>query len=124
MNLFNELKQSTLSQLVELTNELKKFCNITPLSLNSQNISQLQKLKNPSLTVEKKTHVNIFLKTFDSNKKILILKTLRTITNLGLKESKHLIDSCPSIIKKNVPVKESVKIKEQLILSGAEVYFE
>ena len=72
--------------------------------------------------VEEKTSVTIVLKNAGSNK-IGVIKEIRAITTLGLKEAKDLVDAAPKPIKENVPVKDAEAIKKTLEAAGAQVEF-
>ncbi len=69
---------------------------------------------------EEKTSVTIILKNAGANK-IQVIKEIRGITTLGLKEAKDLVDSAPKPIKENVAVKEAEAIKKTLEAAGAQV---
>ncbi len=70
--------------------------------------------------VEEKTSVTVFLKSTGDNK-IGVIKEIRAITSLGLKEAKDLVDTAPKPIKDNVPVKEAEAMKKSLEAAGAQV---
>ena len=70
--------------------------------------------------VEEKTSVTIVLKSAGSNK-IAVIKEIRAITTLGLKEAKDLVDAAPKPVKENVPVKDAEAIKKTLEAAGAQV---
>ena len=55
------------------------------------------------------------------DKKINVIKAVRGITSLGLKEAKDLVDGAPSVIKDAVPKEEAEEIKKQLEEAGASV---
>ena len=69
---------------------------------------------------EEKTSVTIVLKNAGTNK-IAVIKEIRAITTLGLKEAKDLVDAAPKPVKDNVPVKEAEAIKKTLEAAGAQV---
>ena len=69
---------------------------------------------------EEKTSVNIVLANAGANK-IGVIKEIRAITTLGLKEAKDLVDAAPKTVKENVPVKEAETIKKTLEAAGATV---
>uniref|UniRef100_A0A7C6AAW6 Large ribosomal subunit protein bL12 n=1 Tax=candidate division WOR-3 bacterium TaxID=2052148 RepID=A0A7C6AAW6_UNCW3 len=69
---------------------------------------------------EAKTEFTVTL-TSVGDKKIQVLKELRALTNLGLKEAKDLIDKTPSVIKEGVSKEEAEKIKTKLEEVGAKV---
>ena len=70
--------------------------------------------------VEEKTSVTIVLKGAGANK-IQVIKEIRAVTTLGLKEAKDLVDAAPKPVKENVPVKEAEAIKKALEAAGAQV---
>ena len=69
---------------------------------------------------EEKTSVTIVLKSAGTNK-IAVIKEIRAITTLGLKEAKDLVDAAPKPVKENVPVKDAEAIKKTLEAAGAQV---
>jgi large subunit ribosomal protein L7/L12 len=69
---------------------------------------------------EKKTDFEVVLKEVGPNK-IKVIKEIRTITALGLKESKDLVDGAPNTVKEHVDKKEAEGIKEKLEAVGAVV---
>jgi large subunit ribosomal protein L7/L12 len=69
---------------------------------------------------EEKTSFNVIL-TASGDKKIQVIKEIRTITNLGLKEAKDLVDSAPKPVKENVSKEEAEDIKKKLEAQGASV---
>ncbi|MGB3536495.1 MAG: 50S ribosomal protein L7/L12 [Microcoleaceae cyanobacterium] len=70
---------------------------------------------------EEKTEFDVILEEFPADKKIAILKVVRTITGLGLKEAKDLVESAPKPIKEGVAKDAAEDIKKQLEESGAKV---
>ena len=71
---------------------------------------------------EVKDSVTIVLKSAGANK-IGVIKEIRTITTLGLKEAKDLVDAAPKTVKENVPMKDAEAIKKTLEAAGAQVEF-
>ncbi len=70
--------------------------------------------------VEEKTEFDVILKNAGANK-INVIKEVRTITGLGLKEAKDLVDGAPKPIKQGVSKDEAANIKKQVEAAGAEV---
>src|SRR5512147_538158 len=70
---------------------------------------------------EEKTEFTVVLKSFDEAKKIPVIKEVRAITGLGLKEAKDLVEAGNKTVKENVSKEESAKIKQQLEAAGAVV---
>lgn len=70
--------------------------------------------------VEEQTEFNVILEA-SGDKKINVIKEVRAITGLGLKEAKALVDECPKPLKEGVSKEEAQKIKEQLEAAGAQI---
>ena len=74
----------------------------------------------PAEAVEEVTEFNVILESAGANK-INVLKEVRTITGLGLKEAKDLVDSAPKPVKEGVKKEEAAEIKAKLEAVGATV---
>jgi len=70
---------------------------------------------------EEKTEFALVLSQVPADKKINVLKVVRTITGLGLKESKELVDSVPKTLKEGLSASEAEQLKTQLTEAGAQV---
>ena len=75
----------------------------------------------PAEEVEEKTEFNVMLDEVPADKKIAILKVVRTLTGLGLKEAKDIVDSAPKAVKEGVSKEEAEGIQKALEEAGAEV---
>jgi large subunit ribosomal protein L7/L12 len=69
---------------------------------------------------EEQTEFDVILTSF-GDKKIQVIKEVRAITSLGLKDAKTLVDEAPQPVKEGIPQDEAEKIKEQLEGAGAQV---
>ncbi|MEK7448738.1 MAG: 50S ribosomal protein L7/L12 [Planctomycetota bacterium] len=74
----------------------------------------------PAAVQEEKTTFDVILKEIGANK-IQVIKVVRAVTNLGLKEAKDLVDGAPKPVKTGIPKDEAEKIKKELEASGAKV---
>lgn len=74
----------------------------------------------PAAAAAEQTEFTIVLTAAGANK-IQVIKEIRTITGLGLKESKDLVEGAPKNVKEGVTKEEAAKIKEQLEKAGAKV---
>ena len=70
--------------------------------------------------VEEKTEFDVILTGF-GEKKLGVIKVIREITGLGLKEAKDMVEGCPKAVKEGVSKDEAEKIKAQLVEAGATV---
>jgi large subunit ribosomal protein L7/L12 len=68
-----------------------------------------------------KTEFTVSLDGFDAAKKINVIKVVREITGLGLKEAKDLVEGAPKPVKENISKEDAEKVKKQLEDGGAKV---
>jgi large subunit ribosomal protein L7/L12 len=74
----------------------------------------------PAAAVEEQTEFNVMMTKIGENK-INVIKAIRTITGLGLKEAKDLVESAPTAVKEGIPKAQAEEIKKQLEEAGASV---
>ncbi len=117
--LINAIENLTVMELTELVQKLKDKFGITQTTFTVPTAGVAQP-STPLETKEEKTEYTVTLVSV-GEKKIQVLKELRALTNLGLKEAKDLIDNVPSVIKEKVPKEEAEKIKAKLEEVGAKV---
>jgi large subunit ribosomal protein L7/L12 len=70
---------------------------------------------------EEKTEFSITLKEYPADKKVTVIKVIREVTGLGLKEAKDLVEGAPSLVKEAVSKADVEKIKKSLEDVGAKV---
>jgi large subunit ribosomal protein L7/L12 len=70
--------------------------------------------------VEEQTEFDVILTSFGENK-VSVIKTVRSITGLGLKEAKDAVEGVPTVLKEGVPKAEAEDVKKQLTEAGATV---
>jgi large subunit ribosomal protein L7/L12 len=70
--------------------------------------------------VEEQTEFDVILTSFGENK-VAVIKTVRGITGLGLKEAKDAVEGVPTVLKEGIPKAEAEDIKKQLTEAGATV---
>jgi large subunit ribosomal protein L7/L12 len=70
--------------------------------------------------VEEQTEFDVILTSFGENK-VAVIKTVRGITGLGLKEAKDAVEGVPTVLKEGIPKAEAEEIKKQLAEAGAAV---
>ena len=115
--ILNFILQEKSIQLSLIYNSL---IDIYKLNINNLKISEnILETENLIEEIQKEKKYNIILNKIEQNKKLSLLKIIRNITNLGLKECKDIIDNIPSIIKKNLTYNESLIIKKLLEDNGA-----
>jgi len=70
--------------------------------------------------VEEKTDFNVVLTGF-GDKKLNVIKVVREVTGLGLKEAKDLVEAVPSVVKEGLPKAEAEAVKAKLVEGGATI---
>ncbi len=113
-NILNIIENMTLVDLNQLVIFLKKKYNI-------ENFENINESLNFSIKKEnEKTEYILNLLNFGNNK-ISIIKTIKDMNNLGLKEAKELVESCPVLIKKSLDYNYLESYKDKLENLGAKV---
>ncbi len=115
------IEKMTVLELSELVKELEEKFGVSAQAVqvaapNAGAVAQAQ----AGGPAEEKTEFDVHLKSA-GEKKIQVIKVVRSITTLGLKEAKELVDKAPSIVKEKVSKEEAENIKKQLEEAGAEV---
>ena len=70
---------------------------------------------------EEQTEFTVTLESIDAAKKIAVIKEVRAVTGLGLKEAKDLVEGAPKVIKENISKEDAAKIKESVEAAGGVV---
>lgn len=110
----------TLLEAVELKNILKDEHGIEPAAGGGVMMAGTAAGGTAGAEAEEKTEFDIILKSF-GDKKINVIKEVRAITGLGLKEAKDLVEAGGKAVKEGVSKEEADTIKKQLEDAGAEV---
>ena len=102
-SLGDQLVELTVKEVNELASYLKETHGIEPAAAAAE-----------------KTNFDVVLKAAGANK-LQIVKLVKELTGLGLKEAKDLVDGAPKTIKEGLPKDEAENLKKQLTEAGAEV---
>jgi large subunit ribosomal protein L7/L12 len=117
--IFDELGKMTVLELVELKNKIEEEWGITaaaPVAVAAPGGGG----GGDGAVAEEKTSFDVVL-TAAGGQKIQVIKVVRAVTGLGLKEAKDLVDSAPKPVKEGVAQEEADQIKSQLEEAGATV---
>jgi large subunit ribosomal protein L7/L12 len=117
--LFDELGKMSVLELVELKNKIEEEWGITaaaPVAVAAPGGAAA----GDGAAAEEKTSFDVVL-TAAGGQKIQVIKVVRAVTGLGLKEAKDLVDSAPKPVKEGVAQEEADQIKAQLEEAGATV---
>ena len=116
--IFDELGKMTVLELVELKNKIEEEWGITAAAPMA--VAAAAPAGGGGEAAEEKTSFDVVL-TEAGGQKIQVIKVVRAITGLGLKEAKDLVDSAPKPVKEGVAQDEADSIKAQLEEAGATV---
>ena len=119
--IIEQLKTLTLVEAAELVTQIEQTFGVdTSVSVSAG--PTLAVAQAPvAEAVEEQTAFEITLADVPADKKIAILKVVRNVTGLGLKESKDIVDNVPKIVKEGATKEESEKIKADFEAAGAKV---
>ena len=115
---FEELGKMSVLELVELKKKIEDEWGITAAAPVA--VAAAPAVGDGAAAVEEKTSFDVVL-TGAGQQKIQVIKVVRAITGLGLKEAKDLVDSAPKPVKEGVDKEEADSIKGQLEEAGASV---
>ncbi|MEA4832887.1 MAG: 50S ribosomal protein L7/L12 [Oscillospiraceae bacterium] len=117
-NILDEIKTLTILELSELVKALEAEFGVSAAPVAAVGASAAAGAAAPA--AEEKTEFTVILKAFGA-KKLDVIKVIREITGLGLKEAKDLVEGAPKSVKENIPKNEAEDIKAKLTAAGAEV---
>ena len=115
--LIDEIANKSVKDVVELVKMMEDRFNVS-----AANMAMAAPVAGaaPAEAAEEKSDFTVEMKSFGSNK-VAVIKAIRAITGLGLKEAKEMVDKAPVVIKEGVDKDTSEDIKKQLTEAGAEV---
>jgi large subunit ribosomal protein L7/L12 len=117
---FEQLGSMTVLELVELKNKIEEEWGITAAAPVAVAAGVPAAGDGGAAAAEEKTSFDVVL-TNAGGQKIQVIKVVRAVTGLGLKEAKDLVDSAPKPVKEGVAQEEADQVKAQLEEAGATV---
>jgi large subunit ribosomal protein L7/L12 len=115
--LIEALSQKPILEIVELVKALEEKWGVSaaaPVAVAAAGGAAA----GAAAPAEEKTEFNVVMDSFGDNK-VAVIKVVRTVTGLGLKEAKDLVEGAPSTVKEGVKKDEAETIKKQLEEAGA-----
>lgn len=112
----DQLVELSVKEVTELASYLKETYGIEPAAAAAVMAAPAA----GAAAVEEKTNFDVVLKAAGPNK-LQIVKLVKELTGLGLKEAKDLVDTAPKTIKEGLPKDEAENLKKQLLEAGADV---
>ena len=118
-NFAEQLVNLTVKEVNELAQILKEEYGIEPAAA-AVAVAAGPAAGGAGEAAAEKTEFDVFLKSAGANK-LAVVKLVKDLTGLGLKEAKELVDGAPGVIKEGVPTAEAEEIKAKLEEAGASV---
>ena len=118
--ILDAISNMTVMQVVELISDMEKKFGVTAAAP----VAMLPVAAPPPLpaaAAEEKTEFTVTLKEYPADKKVGVIKVVRELTGLGLKEAKDLVEGVPSLVKEAVNKADSETMKKKLEDAGAKV---
>mgnify|MGYP001170983357 CR=1 FL=1 len=120
-NIIEQLKTLTLLEASELVTEIENVFGVdTSVSVAAAAVAPIDGGESAG-GGDEKDEFDITLTTVPADKKIAVLKIVRNLTGLGLKEAKEVVDNVPKVVKEGATKEESENIKKELEAAGAAV---
>ena len=113
--LIEEISAMSVLEMAELVKALEEKLGVSaaaPVAVAAAGAAA------PAAAAEEKTEFNVVLTSAGANK-IAVIKVVREITGLGLKEAKDLVDGAPKTVKENVAKADAEEMKKKLAAAGA-----
>ena len=114
--LLDAISSMTVMEIVDLISAMEEKFGVTAAAA----VAAAPAAAVAAAPVEEKTEFDVVMSTF-GEKKVEVIKVVRALTGLGLKEAKDLVEGVPSMIKEGVPKAEAEDIKKKLEEAGAKV---
>merc|ERR1712151_540137 len=116
-DIINAISKMSVMEVVDLVKEMEKKFDISAsnMMMNAGPVASTEKEE-----VKEQTEFAVTLESFGTSK-ISVIKSIRAIINLGLKEAKDFVENAPKLVKDGIDKKESEEIKKKLEEAGAKV---
>lgn len=115
-DILDTISKMTVLEIVDLISAMEEKFGVTAAAA----VAAAPAAAGGAAAAEEKTEFNVIMTAFGENK-VNVIKVIRTITGLGLKEAKDMVEGAPSTVKEGVDKKEAESIKKQLEEAGAKV---
>ena len=120
--ILDAISKMTVMEVVELIADMEKKFGVTAAApVAAAAVAGAAAGGAAAAPAEEKTEFTVVLKEYPADKKVSVIKVIREITGLGLKEAKDLVEGVPSTVKEAVSKADSETMKKKLEDSGAKV---
>jgi large subunit ribosomal protein L7/L12 len=119
-DIVSQLSKLSVMEVVELKNALEKEWGVTAAAPVAM-VAAAGGAAAAAAPAEEKTEFTVILKEYPADKKVGVIKVVRELTGLGLKEAKDLVEGVPGTVKEGVNKADSDNMKKKLEEAGAKV---
>ena len=112
-DILEAVSNMTIMEIVDLISAMEEKFGVTAAVASAAPVAA-------AAAAEEQTEFDVILTSFGENK-VAVIKTVRGITGLGLKEAKDAVEGVPTVLKEGIPKAEAEDIKKQLTDAGATV---
>lgn len=121
LEIIEQLKSLTLLEAADLVKQIEETFDVSAAASVGGGMMMMAPTGNGATeeVAEEKTEFNLVLEEVPADKKIAVLKIVRTLTGLGLKEAKDLVESTPKNVKEGVSKADAEAAKKDLEAAGA-----
>ena len=116
-NILEEIKTLTILELADLVKAVEEEFGVSAAAP----VGVVAVAGAAAPAVEEKTEFDVVLTGFDAAKKLAVIKAIREITGLGLKEAKDMVEGAPKTVKEGASKEDAEKLKADLEAAGATV---
>jgi large subunit ribosomal protein L7/L12 len=118
-DILNTISSMTIMEIVDLVKMMEEKFGVSAAAPVA--VAAAGPAAAAAAPAEEKTEFTVTLKEYPADKKVTVIKVIREVTGLGLKEAKDLVEGVPSTVKEGVNKADSEKIKKSLEEAGAKV---
>ena len=119
--ILDAISKMSVMEVVELISDMEKKFGVTAAAPVAIAAAPGAAAGAAAAPVEEKTEFTVVLKEYPADKKVSVIKVIRELTGLGLKEAKDLVEGAPSTVKEAVSKADSETMKKKLEDAGAKV---
>ena len=113
------ISKMNILEIVELTKAIEKKFDISNIKFEENSVNNTIN-ENKNNEKKEKTEYSVTIIDYGNNK-LNVIKTIRTILNLGLKEAKDFVENLPAVVKENISKDDAENIKNRLEETGAKI---
>ncbi|OUL20404.1 50S ribosomal protein L7/L12 [Nostoc sp. RF31YmG] len=118
LEILEQLKSLTINETARLVKQIEATFNV---DISTPKLIQIDRQDEDEVQPQIQTEFDVLLVSVPAEKKIALLKVIRTVTGLGLKEAKDFVDSLPKVVQTGLDRETAEVLKQQLEETGAVV---